>query len=269
MFGAVLLVLSLAVPAAGAEIQITAAPPLPVPNLLANPGFEEGAGDQPSAWKFGTATPDNFVTAWPAEGHTGKGVYCKALTAAMSGYWSQGVRVEPETEYRLTGWYRLRGGKLLVYVHASSPTLNERFYATSMLNHFLVPTFLKPQYVRGAPDAWQPLKMEFRTPPGLTAASVSLGMYFAAGEVWYDDFCLQVAKTTLKIQVSDVQDLRRVEVKTAAGGAVYDSGPLAAGTRSLEHECPGVSTDGAYVVTVTGADGKVTTRRYPAGGDAQ
>lgn len=251
-----------------ADVQITADPPLPVANLLVNPGFEEGAGDQPAAWKFGTASPDNFVTAWSAEGHVGRAVYCKALSASMSGYWGQGVALQPETDYRLTGWYRLRGGKLLVYVHAPPPTLNERFYATSMLNHFLVPVFLKPEYMRGTPDTWLPLKMEFRTPAGLTAASVSLGMYFAAGEVWYDDFSLQVAKTTLKLKVSETEDLRSVQVKTAAGAVVYDSGPLPPGTRSLQHDCPQVSTEDSYVVVVTGTDGKTTTRQYPAGGDA-
>jgi hypothetical protein len=256
-------------PAFAADIQITADPPLPVANILANPGFEDGADAQPAAWKFGTASPDNFVTGWAAEGRTGKAVCCKALSASMSGYWGQGVTLQPDTDYRLTGWFRLRGGKLLVYVHAPPPTLNERFYATSMLNHFLVPVFLKPEYMRGAPDTWQPLKMEFRTPAGLAAASVSLGMYFTAGEVWYDDFSLHVAKTTLKLKVTDTEDLRSVQVKTAAGEVVYDSGVLAAGTRALEHDCPGVSTEGSYVVVATGASGKTSTKQYPAGGDAQ
>lgn len=269
MLAILLCLLSLAAPALAADVQISADPPLPVANLLANPGFEEGTGDQPAGWKFGTASPDNFVTAWAAEGHAGRAVYCKALSGSMSGYWAQGVRLQPETDYRLTGWFRLRGGKLLAYVHAPPPTLNERFYATSMYNHFLVPVFLKADFMRGAPDTWQPLRMDFRTPAGLGGASVSLGMYFAAGEVWYDDFSLQGAKTTLKLRVRDDEDLRSVQVTTAAGEVVYDSGPLAPGTRSLEHDCPGVSTEGSYAVVVTGTNGKTTTTRYPEGGEAQ
>lgn len=266
---ATLLAMALVVGAQAADIQITADPPLPAVNILANPGFEEGANGRPAAWTFGTASPDNFVTAWPAEGRTGSAVYCKALSGSMSGYWNQSVRLEPDTDYRLAGWYHLRGGKLLVYVHAAPPTLNERFYATSMWNHFLVPVFLKPAYVRGAPDTWQPMKLEFHTPAGLTAASVSLGMYFTAGEVWYDDFCLQVAKTTLKLKVSDAADLRSVEVRSVGGQVVYASGMLPAGTRSVEHVCPGVSTESSYVVSVIDANGRTTTLRYPAGGDGQ
>jgi hypothetical protein len=263
----VALMILLAVPCWAAEIQVSSDPPLPAPNLIANGGFEEGEGDLPAQWHWGTAAPDNFETQWTDRGHTGKAVYLKAQTGSMSGYWGQTVAVQPDTDYVMTGWFRLRGGKLLCYVHAApagGPSLNERFYQLSLLNHALVPVFLKPEYMRGLPDQWQPFRLPFHVPEKLTSVAVSAGMYFAAGEVLYDDFRLFRATTDLQVKVQAPEGLAQVQV--LAGDRkepLFDSGPLK-GDKQFERKLPGVSTETVYHVVVTTADGRQITRDYPA-----
>lgn len=258
-------------PAEALEVRLEAEPPLPVPNLLQNPGFEEGADGEPSHWRWSTARPENFQVAWAQEGRTGKrSLYIRALSGVMSGYWSQSVPVEPGIPYLLRGWFRLGGGKILVYVHARAPdgrVLDERFYAESLRSLFLVPVFLKPQHVKGPlPDRWYPFRLRFIPPPGLRAVSVSAGMYFTAGEVWYDDFSLQRATTTLRVEVKSPGDLRRVQVvavrEEGKEEVLFDSGPLPPETRSFSRSLPDAPTDAVYLLRVSTADGRTVERRW-------
>jgi len=93
----------------------------------------------------------------------------------------------------------LARGKILTYVHGRTPeghTLDERFYAQSRRDFFLAPVFLRPEYLPGPPpDQWVPFQVDFTPPAGLAAVTVSLGMYFTAGEVWFDDVALQRTET--------------------------------------------------------------------------
>ena len=90
MIRATLLALCLlaAVGSGAVEIQIAADPPLPVPNLLQNPGFEEITDDGPAHWTFSTARPDNFELSWGTPARTGEhSAALVAHTNVMSGYW--------------------------------------------------------------------------------------------------------------------------------------------------------------------------------------
>lgn len=167
------------------------------PNLVFNPDLEEGIDGEPAGWRWTTAVPDNFEVAWTDEGRTGKGLYLKSHSAVMSGYWNQSVRVEPLTSYVFSGWFRLGGGRLLCYAHARTAdgrNVDERFYAASMRNHFLVPVFLRPEYMAGyGADEWHPFSVPFTTLEGMEWITVSMGMYFHAGEAWFDDVAVRPA----------------------------------------------------------------------------
>jgi len=262
--------MALSSPVRALEVTVTSHPPLPAANLLANADIEQGPNDQPASWRWGTATPENFVTGWADTGRSGKCLYIKSLSPVMSGYWNQTVKVKPQTEYMLTGWFRLNGGKLLCYVNsrtADQRTLDERFYAVSMRNSPLVPVFLKPEYTKGYVEVerWHPFRIPFTPVEKMEWVSVSAGMYFQAGEVWYDDFRLLPAKTELKLQVkAGDEGLGRVRVLAkGVEQPVFDSGPLAGGTNSFEKTLLGLSTEAQYLIEATDSAGAKQVKAYP------
>lgn len=256
-------------PAWGMTLEITSDPPLPAPNLIQNPGIEEGKDGQPDHWRWSTAVVENFVIVWADNGRAGRCLYLKAHSGIMSGYWNQSVRVEPRTEYVMTGWFRISGGKILCYAHAKAPDgrgIDQRFYASSNRNHFLVPVFLKPEYMAGMDaENWHPIRLPFTTIENMEWVAVSLGMYFTAGEVWYDDISVFRATTDLSVKVNgNGQELSRVRVLAkGAQQPVFDSEALPAGTRTFERSIPAASTENHYVLEVTTSDGKVQLKSYP------
>ncbi len=262
------LLLGLTACVCGADLQVTADPPLPAPDLLLNGNLEAGEGDQPTGWRFGTAVPENFTVDWVTPGRSGKCLHLRAASGIMSGYWNQTVKVQPATDYLLTGWFRLNGGKLLCYVHGGAPdgrSLDERFYVASMRNHFLVPIFLKPEYMAGIPsDAWQPVRIPFRTGEGMEAVAVSLGLYFTAGEAWFDDLRVCRAKTDLRVSArGQVGELVRVRVLASGEEQPLLDAAIPATASTYEKTLPAVPTDRQYTVEATTRDKTVVRKLCP------
>jgi len=272
--------LALASGARAAEIRVTSDPPLPVANLLQNPNVEEGRDGQPDAWRFTTARPDNFEIDWVDGGRSGKCLRVRAKSAVMSGYWAQSVPVEPGKKYLFRGYYRLMGGKMLCYAHARTPlpdgrsvAVDQRFYRGTMRGHWLAPVFLPPDSLGGPdPNQWYPFRIIAEIPPPMQAISLSLGLFFEAGEVWFDDLHAGLAETELAIQVKagPGESIERVTVMPVdADKPVFDSGPLAAGTSLFEKKLGGQPTDAVYEVVATLAGGKKITARYPQIGEGE
>ncbi|NCO91404.1 MAG: hypothetical protein GW911_04410 [Armatimonadetes bacterium] len=256
------------------EIQFTGNPPLPVANLVRNPGIESGLGATPEGWSFATATPDNFETGWRDDGRSGKCLWLKAKTGAMSGYWGQVVPVAPGKSYLFKGYYRLGGGKILCYAHSSvalpdgrKAGIDERFYRGTMRGHWLVPVFLSPDSLGGPdPQQWYPFRLVARIPDPMQAVALSLGMYFTAGDSAFDDLWAGEAETELALTVkaAEGETLRRVVV-TQVGSAkpVLDSQPLAAGSGAYEAKLEHQPTDAVHEVAVTLGNGEIVKARYP------
>ena len=264
----------------GAEIRVTSDPPLPVPNLVKNQGGEAGDAGKPADWRFTTAIPDNFETGWGDDGRSGKCVWLKAKTGRMSGYWSQSVPVEGGKSYLFRGHLRLGGGKVLCYVHARnrlpdgrSIAIDERTYRGSMRGHWLIPVFLPPDSLGGPdPRQWYPFRIPVRIPEGMTAAAFSLGIFFTPGEAAFDDLWAGLGETELAVTVKagEGETLRRVTVTPIGSDKpVFDSKPLAGGTREFETKLAGQPTDNIYEVAATLEDGKVVTARYPEAGETK
>ena len=192
-----MLALVMACAAHAVEVKITADPPLPAANLVENPSVEAGE-NEPAGWRFGTATPDNFVTRWENTGRTGdRSLYVKALDKVMSGYWNQDVTVEPGRDYIFSGYFRTSGGRLLIYAHARyerdgvAMSLSERLYAGSRRGHWLSPVFLPPEAMTDPEvDEWVSFSIPLTIPPEVAEIALSLGSYFSPGEAWFDDISL-------------------------------------------------------------------------------
>ena len=252
------------------QISVTADPPLPRLNMLENGDFEAAEGDKPLAWTWSTAMPENFRVGWINEGRNGsKCVFLEALSGAMSGYWSQTVRVKPRQRYLLRGWYRLAGGKILIYAHGRSQErqLDARYYAGAGLEASLVPVFLKPEYiVGGLPDKWQAFRLEFGVPSRLTSAIISLGMYFTAGKAWFDDVWLSEAAVDLTIDVQSDAPIAKVEVIDIGGSRprlVWRTEKLPENLTSFHRLVRGVRADGKFLVRAMTTAGHQAESTYP------
>jgi hypothetical protein len=259
-----LFMLLLAAPVVAAQVQVTSNPPLPLPNLIVNGGIEQAAPDGAANWSFGTANPENFAIDRVAAGRSGPGaLHLISHTGVMSGYFNQVVKVKPETDYLLRAWYRHGGGKLLNYAHAVLPSgrgVDQRFYSTSLKNHFLAPVFLKPEYIKGTdPSVWQLCRLPFRTIPEMNSIAISLGIFFSAGELWFDDVSVTEAATDLTVTVKG--PATKVRVLDDKQAVLFDSGAL--NTDTFTKTLPGVPSDGRYTIEVTEPGGKIITQQYP------
>lgn len=256
------------------EITVTADPPLPIKNLVANPSVEEG-DFEPAAWRFGTATPDNFVTRWENTGRTGsRSLRVLTKDKVMSGYWTQAVHVQPGVSYLFSGYYRTSGGRLLIYAKGNykrdgvAMRLDERFYAGSRRGHWLSPVFLPPEAMTDPTvDEWVRFEIPLSIPPEVSEIALSLGSYFSPGEAWFDDISLAPATTVLKVTVMPWgAPLTGVRVVDDAGEQVYASPEMERIPDVFEFEVESVDASRSYEVIATHRDGTETRVAYPAPG---
>jgi len=257
-----------------ASINVTADPPVPARNLVRNSHIEAGRGGQPVDWRFSTAVPENFETAWREGGCAGKCLWLRAASGKMSGYWGQSVPVVPGQTYLFRGRYRLAGGRILCYAHGRrrldngrSIAIDKRFYAGSLRNHWLVPVFLPPAALMGPdPKKWFPFQVQVPVPDGLDAIALSVGIYFTAGEVAYDDIELVPLTTRLDIVVhlGPGEHARRVIVTRAgADKPVLERTPPAGAPGDLKYVLPHEVLPGRWHIAVTLRDGSIAQRTFP------
>lgn len=269
-----LLIALMAASAHAAEIHISGNPPLPVPNLLTNPDLEQGQDNQPTGWRFSTARPDIFEYGWAPEGRSGKCLWIKAYSGEMSGYWSQSFPVQPGRRYLLKGYFRLLTGKILIYAHSSvtqpdgrAIAVDERFYRGTARGHWLVPVFLPPEALSGPdPLTWQPFRLLVHIPEPLLALALSLGLYFQAGEAYFDDLWAGLAETDLTIAVKAApgEKLQKIIVtRKESPQPIFVSPALPAEAQSFETLLKSQPTDDVYSVAVTLADGRTLQKQYP------
>ena len=142
----------------------------PSANLFPNPSFEEGQGDQPAAWRVRTYS-GRASHAWAEGGRTGKRSLRIESQQGADSSWYVDVKVEPDTEYRLSAWIKAEnvtgamGG--LLNVHGSE-------YRTPA--------------VTGTSD-WRKVEITFNSGP---QSVVSINCLFGGwgrsrGVAWYDD----------------------------------------------------------------------------------
>jgi putative heme-binding domain-containing protein len=140
-------------------------------NVIPNPSFEEGQGQRPLAWAVrtnaGRATHD-----WVEGGRTGAKCLRIASQQGADSSWFTDVRVEPDTDYRLSAWIKTEGvtGAMgaLLNVHGTE-------YRTGA--------------VTGTSADWRRVEITFNS-GSLSVVSINClfgGWGRARGTAWYDD----------------------------------------------------------------------------------
>ena len=217
------------------RVQASEAPP----NLMPNPGFEDGAGTQPAGWRPRGYSGEAEV-AWVNGGRGGgKGLQIRS-TSGSDHSWFADVAVEPRTRYRFSGWVRTEGLEsrrngmgALFNVHTMGQTVTAA--------------------VRGDAD-WTRVELEFETGPGQRSVSINClygGWGWAVGTAWYDDVSLTKLSggslaTELAQRIGAVRGRGAAERLAAlleggdpqAGEAVLRDNPVASCLRC--HELDGV-----------------------------
>lgn len=172
----------------------------PAVNLVKNPSVEDGV-DQPEHWSFGTGQPSNFQTRWVEGGRTGKKcLWLKSHTGRMSGYWYQDIGVESGKTYMFRGYYRIGGGRMLIWIKGEAETpdglkaiVDQRYTVSSSFGHWLTPVFLPLSVLSGPnPNVWYPFEVKAAVPAPVKELRFNVGMYFAPGELWFDDLSVSV-----------------------------------------------------------------------------
>ncbi len=254
------------------QIAITADPPLPVPNLMQNAEFEAGDETKPEGWGASTSVPDAGSFARLAVGGRGGAfVRVESFTSTTNAYLSQVAQVRPDTLYRAGAWVRMRGGTMVMWLHAwvSDPEgdrrekrFDERAYLHSWGFSSLVPDFVRLAWTDSpSPEEWLWVGREFATWPGQTQVNMHLGAYFDRSSMDIDGAFMGLARTTLKLQVTG-GPIARVRVLDDVGEQLWDSADLG-GAEALTHEIADLPTDTRYRIVATQADGTEVAAWYP------
>ncbi len=258
------------------QIRISASPELPVANLAANSGFEEG-GALPKNWPFAERSAYFYSSRepWrctigrkPSGGRNGAYLQMEVHTASILSelFVRQTIAVEPDTLYRAGVFARIRSGQAIIHV------LNEDFYAYTAKSEMKVswadtplsPLFVPVGWTRSpAQDKWVWLETEVRSNKDEHHLHLGIGSYWERGSIDFDDVFFGVARTDLTVAVEG-EELRGVVVADGAGTICWDSGLLPPGTRSISQKIEDVSTLGSYEVTATTASNQKISKWYPA-----
>jgi len=180
--------------------------PQPPPNLLANPGFEEGA-EAPKGWDLAMEGKGAGSAAWEATGgHSG--ARCLRVELKEPGdYWMAdqtlpaGSAVKNRT-YRLCGWYRATAEGV------AHPTVYSLDANGQFLGAF---EFSLPRAER-----WTFFDSGFRPLKGADHFRLQLRVQGSPGVVWYDDVTLCDAAPVAEMQQALAQGLEQ-DAATRAG----------------------------------------------------
>ncbi len=247
------------------RITVTADPPLPVPNLMRNGEFEAGDDVAPEGWAYSTCVPDaGRFTRLTEGGRSGAYERVESFNSSTNAYLSQVTHVRPDTLYRAGAWVRIRGGTMVMWLHAyvEGRRFDERAYLHSWGRSPLVPDFVRLEWTDSPPpDRWLWVGREFRTWPGQTMVNMHLGAYFDRSDMDIDGAFLGLARTTLTVEVTG-GPLKRVRVVNEAGAEVWAGDDLE-GTQALTQQIADLPTDTRYQVIVTQPDGREVGVWYP------
>lgn len=240
-------------------------------NLLANPSFEEGAGQWPDAWGWAPNQPTKVLRFWAEEGFTGRrAARVRNESAAALGYWTQIVPVEPDRDYLLTARVTIEDGMLLLRAQGLDadgqpvPGRDHRAYAEVRARHIMAPVFWEPAWIVSMNrEPWAPLSLSFSTrgEPAPTQINVQVGSHKSTGAQLIDDVYLGPGTLTLSYAV-EADGIASVRVSDEAGAELARHGPTA--EARIEGRLEGLPLGGRYRIEATSRAGDVAEVWYPA-----
>lgn len=244
--------------AAESTVNFRCTPPLPLPNLVRNGGFESGE-----------------LTPWQVIKGSAEAVALE--TAAGAGDSRGSIRITGNPELKAGAFQRF---ELPPGLPAGAP-LYIRFSARKKdadLERKPAGVALQLRFADKS-SAYQPMPLlpvedydwleidkavELRQ-AGAESGTLYLCHYEQTGEQWFDDVVVQAGNVQLELEAANPDGLARVRLWSSHEGLVYDSRDLLAGTREFSKvfAVPGYAT---YYAEVNDRAGGQSGRVYPADG---
>ncbi len=245
------------------SIVVSADPPLPVQNLLINPGF--AAGDlQPQAWSD-QVHPGYRSQRIATGGRQDALLRLECLRSNMlaSSFVVQSVPVEPGTAYVGGVWMRLHSGRGYLRLQPNSSPLQE-VQRISWRGNVLVPDFVAAE-LTGSPgrDEWIWVEARLQTSDDDRSILFGLGSFQDPGAVDFDDAFFGVASSRLTASISG-GPLKNVVIRNEKGEELWNSGDLGGKVEKLEHSLYDVPTLGRYEVVARDLNAQEIHKWYPA-----
>ncbi|NLO08030.1 MAG: hypothetical protein GX131_19585 [candidate division WS1 bacterium] len=242
----------------------------PVPaavNMLTNPGFEQGAGEDgaPVGWQINTAAPEDFTFEPIGNARTGEVAWrVNTDSPGMSGYIQQNVPVADDTEYRAWTWLRLQGGRYMMLLRGlvqppdgAAYRFDQRTEIISTRNHWLAPLYLSPEHLQGPPpDEWILMPLTITAPAGLGTVQVWLGSYFTASEMHFDDTYFGPARCTVTLGIESESPIRDVILRDMTSGRPIFRDDAPGGVTTYQTTVPEAPIADAYYVVLQTAAGE-------------
>lgn len=146
-------------------------------NLLTNPSFEDSRNNRPVRWRTMVWNGQASLEMAPI-GHTGNASVMIDSSSGGDVAWTQTVRVEPNSRYRLSGWIKTEN---LQAGNARGALLNVQDYEG-----------VETPAVKGTQD-WTKVECEFvvEMDDSIQINCLYGGWGTATGKAWYDDIALE------------------------------------------------------------------------------
>jgi hypothetical protein len=164
------------------------------PNLITNGDFEQMKDGVPVGWST-PSLPGLAQNAFPTEPERGQFAQVELLRTGDKGaYFSQAVKVEPHTRYRLSLLARMNKGKITAAVGGGTGEgkLSVRLLGETTTRMPMAPWFWDADWYKNLPfiaNEWRPVSLEFDSGE-LTQIGIAFGAYFTAGTYAFDDVSL-------------------------------------------------------------------------------
>ncbi len=162
-------------------------------NLISNPSFEEGEDNDPVDWAYFLQHEKTTGTSDASAAHTGaRGASVKGEGGVSFGRWITPYRIplEAGTKYRVSFWYRGKGGEVYLFGHPAQLTSSGKL--TLKLNSPFKISVAKPAQA----DVWTFVEAEITSPGSTSWAQLALSGS-ARDTVAFDDISIERAGLTL------------------------------------------------------------------------
>lgn len=204
------------------------------PNLVKNPGFENGtysAAGNPANWTRDAWIPANTTFTWDtAQRRSGTKSVKIASTVANDARWMQTIAVQPNTDYRLSGWIK------------TDNVAHSQEVVDAGANLCLDGTWTRSAGVYGT-SGWTYVSLSFNSGSSTQVTIAARLGYWAGttmGTAWFDDIRLEATGSAMQYNPSGTAPRLALDAGTEGESGVVLSAYLASGARVFGRKRPRV-----------------------------
>jgi hypothetical protein len=237
--------------------QPATAPSTQPANLLFNGNFEildpakPASAPWPQGWTTTHPAQVKLVSAGPSHGWVVEMTGSEQLMGTYgTDLLSQPIEFKANTRYKVTGWTRSQGPKLIVFVKGYA-TVTRKVDGKDQT--FDEPVYQMKKEIKPTAN-WQPFNLDFELRPTVTFSNfqhhvkylrVLLWAYWPAGTCWYDDVRFEEVGPIPESEIRNAEAVTHVGTKPRLGVATAEAPPASADTQPAAADDQDVFLDAA------------------------